>query len=298
MPTQLPRLSEDRLRPLLAAHAAATSARAGKTALGLALFGLAVAAASWSAGVDPVKLFAHIDRFGSYFVRLAHFDSGDYTGQIVLSHPGEWMWGLKRWLRLLVETLAIAYAGTLVGALGGFVFSFFAARNLARSPATRWLAVRFLEFCRTVPDLVFALIFVYAFGLGALPGVLAVAIHTQGALGKLFTEVVENADMRPVEGLVASGGSWVETIRFAVLPQILSNFVSYTLLRFEVNVRGAAVMGFVGAGGIGVDLMEAIRKFYYADVSAMLVLIIATVMLIDWLTEALRHRLIGREATR
>ena len=298
MPTQLPRLPEDRLRPLLAAHAAATAARAGKTAIGLVLFGLAVAAASWSAGVDPTKFLANIDRFGSYFVRLAHFDAGDYVGQIVLSHPGEWMWGLKRWLRLLVETIAIAYAGTLVGALGGFVLAFFAARNLARSSTTRWIAARFLEFCRTVPDLVFALIFVYAFGLGALPGVLAVAIHTQGALGKLFTEVVENADMRPVEGLVASGGSWFETIRFAVLPQILSNFASYTLLRFEINVRGAAVMGFVGAGGIGVDLMEAIRKFYYADVSAILVLIIATVMLIDHLTEALRHRLIGREATR
>ena len=95
-----------------------------------------------------------------------------------------------------------------------------------------------------------------------------------GALGKLFSEVVENIDMKPVEGVIATGGNWVQAIRFAVLPQVLSNFVSYGLLRFEINVRGAAVMGFVGAGGIGQDLIEAIRKFYYSDVSAILVLLI------------------------
>ncbi len=293
MPTTISRLSDDRLAPLARDYDDAMRTRRNQTLIGGSVLLVAIVAASVVAEVDLPKFFGHIDTVGSYLNRLAHFDGGDYAGQVVLAHPGEWMWGLKRWGRLLFETILMAYAGTALGALGGFVFSFFAARNLARSPRTRWLAARFLEFCRTVPDLVFALIFVYAFGLGAMPGVLAIAIHTQGALGKLFTEVVENADMRPVEGTTAAGASWVQTIRFAVLPQILSNFVSYSLLRFEVNVRGAAVMGFVGAGGIGVDLMEAIRKFYYADVSAMLVLIIATVMAIDYLTEMLRHRLIG-----
>ncbi len=118
--------------------------------------------------------------------------------------------------------------------------------------------------CRTVPDVVFALLFVIAFGLGPMVGVLAIAIHTTGALGKLFAEVVENIDMRPVDGLSASGASWVETVRFAVLPQVLSNFASYALLRFEINVRGAAVLGFVGAGGIGQEFLAAIRNFYYA----------------------------------
>jgi phosphonate transport system permease protein len=125
--------------------------------------------------------------------------------------------------------------------------------------------------------------------------VLALAIHTMGALGKLFAEVVENIDMKPVEGAVATGAGRLTSIRFAVLPQVLSNFASYALLRFEINVRSAAVMGFVGAGGIGADLMVAIRKFYYTDVSAMLLLIIATVMIIDLATEWLRHRLIGLE---
>ena len=137
----------------------------------------------------------------------------------------------------------------------------------------------------------FALLFVVAFGLGPMPGVLALAIHTMGALGKLFAEVVENIDMKPVEGATATGANLVSTIRFAVLPQVISNFASYALLRFEINVRGAAVMGFVGAGGIGQDLMEAIRKFYYSDVSAILLLIIVTVMVIDLAHRAAAARL-------
>ncbi len=140
-----------------------------------------------------------------------------------------------------------------------------------------------------MPEIVFALIFVVAFGLGPMPGVLAIMIHTAGALGKLFSEVVENIDMKPVEGIIASGGSRWQAIRYGVVPQVLPNFASYALLRFEINVRGASVMGFVGAGGIGQDLIEAIRKFYYSDVSAILLLIIATVMVIDILTERLRH---------
>jgi phosphonate transport system permease protein len=134
-----------------------------------------------------------------------------------------------------------------------------------------------------------------AFSLGPLPGILALAIHTTGALGKLFAEVVENIDMKPIDGVVSTGGSWLDKVRFAVLPQVASNFVSYALLRFEINVRGAAVLGFVGAGGIGQDLLEVIRKFYYADVSALLVMIVATVMLIDAVTERVRHKILGQE---
>ena len=133
---------------------------------------------------------------------------------------------------------------------------------------------------------------------GLVYGVLALALHTMGALGKLFSEVVENIDMKPVEGLTASGASRIQAIRFAVLPQVLSNFASYGLLRFEINVRGAGVMGFVGAGGIGQELLVAIRNFYDADVSAILLMIVATVMAIDLGTERLRHHLIGPEGAR
>ena len=192
--------------------------------------------------------------------------------------------------------MLIAYVATLTGIIGAFAAAAPASRNLMRRAWVRFAVRRSLEFCRTVPDIVFALIFVAAFGLGALPGVLAIAIHTTGALGKLFTEVVENIDMAPVEGVASTGASWLSQVRFAVTPQVLSNLVSYALLRFEVNVRGATVIGFVGAGGIGQDLIVAIRKFYYSDVSAMLLMIIATVMAIDMLSARLRHRLLAMES--
>jgi len=211
------------------------------------------------------------------------------------SDLAEWYWGLKGWLKLLWQTVLIAYVGTVLGAIGAFLFCFAAAANLGRSAWLRFAVRRYLEFCRTVPEIVFALIFVIAFGLGPLPGVLAIAIHTMGALGKLFSEVVENIDLKPVDGVTATGGGWWQIVRFAVVPQVLSNFASYALLRFEINVRGASIMGFVGAGGIGQDLIEAIRKFYFTDVSAILLLIIVTVMLIDYGTERLRHALLSLE---
>ena len=296
MPTTLPRLPDDRLRELLALHATALRRTRLRVVLAAALLVTIVAAAGWFANVDLVKMVGRIGTVGDYFARILVFDGGDYSGRFVLVAPGEWMWGWVKWTRLIVDTLLIAYVGTLLGAIGGFFLSFLAATNLGRSAWIRVSVKRFLEVCRTVPELVFALIFVIAFGLGALPGVLALAIHTTGALGKLFTEVVENIDMRPVEGTTASGASWWQTVRFAAVPQVLANFASYALLRFEINVRGASVMGFVGAGGIGQDLIEAIRKFYYADVSAILVLIIATVMVIDLLTERLRHRFVDVRA--
>jgi phosphonate transport system permease protein len=189
----------------------------------------------------------------------------------------------------------MAYVGTLIGASAALGFCFLASKNVTANASIVFATRRFLEFSRTVPEMVFALIFVVAFSLGPLPGILALAIHTTGALGKLFAEVVENIDMKPIDGMVSTGGSWLHKVRFAVLPQVASNFVSYALLRFEINVRGAAVLGFVGAGGIGQDLLEVIRKFYYADVSALLVMIIATVMLIDAVTERVRHKILGLE---
>ena len=138
-----------------------------------------------------------------------------------------------------------------------------------------------MEILRTVPDLVFALIFVEAFGLGPMAGVLALALHTSGALGKQFFELVENIDPKPMDGILASGGSKLHAIRFAVLPQIIAGLASYTVLRFEINVREASVLGYVGAGGIGFKLLEAIRKFYYSDISAILVMLMLTVFAIE-----------------
>ena len=260
---------------------------------GTVVFAL-VLAAGWIAEVRPGLFIDNIHKFPNYIGRIFVLDSGPMTGRFVLFDIPGWFWGFGKWLRLLLDTLLIAYVATVLGAAFGFVASFFAAGNLGVSPPLSFAVRRFLEFCRTVPELVFALIFVLAFGLGPIAGVLAIIVHTTGALGKLFYEVIENIDQKPVEGIMSSGASWTTTMRFAVVPQVLANFVSYGLLRFEINVRGASVMGFVGAGGIGQDLIEAIRKFYYPDVSAILVLIIATVAVIDLVTERIRHRFIAQ----
>ena len=291
MSSPVVQLPEAQLRPLLAAYEASVRVRRRNTLLGFGVLLVAIGLSSVSAEISPSLFAAKIGNFTSYIGRLFHLESG----ALVFTDPVEWYWGLARWVRLLGETLLMAYVGTVLGAVGAFFLCFLAAANAAPS---RWLRIavrRFCELCRTVPELVFALMFVISFGLGPVAGVLALAIHCLGALGKLFAEVIENIDMKPVEGVTATGAPWHVAMRFGALPQVMSVFVSYTLLRFEINVRGAAVIGFVGAGGIGMDLLEAIRKFYYSDVSAILVMIVITVALIDTLTGMVRHRLIGLE---
>jgi phosphonate transport system permease protein len=294
MPTATIRLPDATLRERMVPYRMVQAERRRTTLMGVALLLIAAALAGWVAEIDMGKLLQNAYRFTDYLKRIFFFD----TGASVFSDLGEWFWGLSKWTRLLIDTILIAYLGTFFGAIFAFFLCFAASANLARHPGIRFLTRRFLEFCRTVPEIVFALIFVVAFGLGPVPGVLAIMIHTTGALGKLFAEVVENIDMKPVDGITAAGGNRWQAIRYAVVPQVLPNFASYGLLRFEVNVRGASVMGFVGAGGIGQDLVEAIRKFYYADVSAILLLVIATVVVIDLLTETIRHRFIASESGR
>jgi phosphonate transport system permease protein len=268
--------------------------RRGRTLLVIACIVAAMLLASVSAEVSPMRFIDNIGRFPSYIIRLFQLENG----QPAWTDFTEWFWGLPRGLRLLGETLLMAYVGTLLGAVGAFGLAFLSAANVGPSGWLRFAVRRVCELCRTVPMLVFALLFVIAFGLGPMAGVLAVVIHTLGALTKQFAEVVENIDMKPVEGVSSTGASWDVAMRYGVLPQVTSNFVSYTLLRFEINVRESAVMGFVGAGGIGQDLIEAIRKFYYTDVSAILLLILVTVAIIDTLTSKVRHQLIGREEWR
>jgi phosphonate transport system permease protein len=259
--------------------------------LGAAVLFAALVLASIGAEVNLRTLFAHFGNFVSYFNRIFTLENGAR----VWTDFGEWLWGFRKWSLLLGETMLISYVGTLFGAILAFALNFFAAENTSPAPWLRVAVKRFMEFCRTVPGIVFALIFVIAFGLGPMAGVLAIAIHSTGALGKQYSEIVENIDMKPVEGVRSTGASWLACMRFAVLPQVAAGFAGYSLLRFEINVREASVMGFVGAGGIGQELIVAVRKFYYSDVSAILLMIVVTVFVIDIGTGWIRGRLFGKD---
>jgi phosphonate transport system permease protein len=285
-------LPGQQLAALNAAYRRTVARKRLRIALGALVFLAALAVAALGAEVNLKTFFTYLGNFVSYFDRILKLDDGSR----VWTNFGEWFWGWQKWLKLLGETLLISYVGTLIGTVLAFLLNFFAAENTSPASWLRFVVRRLLEFARTVPGIVFALIFVIAFGLGPMAGVLAIAIHSTGALGKLFSEIVENADMKPVEGVRSTGASWVSCMRFAVLPQAMAGYASYALLRFEINVREASVMGFVGAGGIGQELVVAIRKFYYSDVSAILVTIIITVFIIDIGTGWLRGRLFGKEA--
>jgi phosphonate transport system permease protein len=283
-----------RLEVLLADYQREVGRRRRQSLLVLAILAILIAIAGRFGEVDLNNLFQNISNFTSYFGRIVPKLTVANFGADV----ADWYWNVTGWLKLLLDTVLIAYLGTLIGAGGAFTIAFFAAANLAPSNVLRWSIKRIFEFCRTVPDLVFALMFVSAFGLGPLAGILAIAIHTFGTLGKLFTEAIENIDMKPVEGVRSTGSRFIETVRFGALPQVMSGFASYTLLRFEINVRSGSVVGMVGAGGIGQDLFVAIRKFYYTDVSAILLMIIVSVAVIDLVTERIRHRLSGQGKSR
>jgi phosphonate transport system permease protein len=285
-------LPNHQLAALNDAYRKAVARKRLRVALAVALFIVLLVVAAFGAEVNLRTLFTYFGNFIGYFDRILKLDDGTR----VWTNVGEWFWGWRKWLRLLGETLLISYVGTLVGAVFAFALNFFAAENTSPAPWLCFVIRRLLEFARTVPGIVFALIFVIAFGLGPMAGVLAIAIHSTGALGKQFSEIVENADMKPVEGVRSTGASWLSCMRFAVLPQVVAGYASYALLRFEISVRDASVMGFVGAGGIGQELVTAIRKFYYSDVSAILVMIVVTVFCIDIGTGWLRSWQFGKEA--
>lgn len=277
------------MRPAgLGALLAHERARRRRGAVGLLVAAACLGGAAWVTDLDVTRVVDGLPKMGDFLgrlvppVRLAH----------LRSDLAEWYWGLGTWLGLLGTTLLMALLATGLGTLGGGPLSFLAARNLSRGWVC-WLTRRVLEIARAVPDLVWALVFVFAFGLGPLAGVLAIAVHSLGAQGKLFAEANENVDLQPVEGVRAAGGRWVDEIVYGVLPQVLPNFVSYTFWRLEINVRLATIIGFVGAGGIGVELYDAIALNYIADAGAILLLVVLTVFVIDAVSERLRLALAG-----
>jgi phosphonate transport system permease protein len=195
----------------------------------------------------------------------------------------------------LIETVNIAAVATLIGAIIGLFLSLFSTRGLAFWPAGIPLFRRSMDIMRAMPEIVIALVLIFIMGAGPIPAMIAIAIHTSGALGKLFSEVNENCDMKPVDGLASVGASWGQRMWFGVFPQVIQNYFSYALLRFEINIRASAILGFVGAGGIGYDLRNTISwgKGRYDDATAIFMLLFLTIVLVDQLSSVVRNRVLG-----
>lgn len=192
------------------------------------------------------------------------------------------------YLEEMVITVHIAVWGTVLAIVCAIPFGLMSAENLVPS----WVyqpVRRLMDACRAINEMVFAMLFIVAVGLGPFAGVLALWVHTTGVLAKLFAEAVEAIDPRPVEGVRATGANPLEEILYGVIPQVLPLWISYSLYRFESNVRSASVLGIVGAGGIGVILHEAIRGFEYAQTAAVLIIIIVSVTLLDLASARIRQ---------
>jgi phosphonate transport system permease protein len=281
-------------------------ARQMETALIVAIIVLLfVISAVWT-DFSPVRVAEGLPRIGEYFGKLFSVEPARGAAPVPVlawNHLFEgvkqpqsfayWFYRINVYVALLWQTVQMAIVSTVMGFTMAFVLSFPATRTLLDNSVIVFCMRRMLEALRSVPQVVLAFILVWPFGIGPLAGILAIGIHSTGALGKLFSELNENADLKPVDGIRAVGGSWLAQIRYGVVPQILPGFLSYALLRFEINVRSSTIIGFVGAGGIGQELMRVISFNIYEEVSAIVILILLLVVVLDLASERIRHRFIG-----
>lgn len=216
---------------------------------------------------------------------------GWITMMMIPPDPGS---SLSLYLRALGETLSIALLGTTLAALFALPVSLLAARNIVPSGFFRFPVRRFLDSIRGVDTLIWALVWINVVGLGPFAGVLAIAVSDFGAFGKLFSEAIEAADQKEVEGIRASGGSALHEIRFGLMPQVLPVIAGQVLYYIESNTRSATIIGIVGAGGIGLQLAEQIRVLEWQKVSFLILMILIAVAAIDFISSKLRFAIIGR----
>jgi len=237
---------------------------------------LALLAASWNgADMRPLDLLRDSANMAIF---AASFFPPDFR---------EW----RMYVQEMVVTLEIALWGTFLAVICAVPLGLLSSSNVV----PRWVyqpVRRLMDAARAINEMVFAMLFIVAVGLGPFAGVLALWVHTTGILAKLFSEAVEAIDPQPVEGIRATGASALEEILYGVLPQVLPLWISYSLYRFESNVRSASVVGMVGAGGIGVVLWEIIRGFQYAQTCAVMIIVVVTVTLIDLVSARIRKALI------
>jgi phosphonate transport system permease protein len=238
----------------------------------VALLAWAWAPAEMYRVVDLVRDWRNMAEFGSAFLRPNFHDWDGYLADMVV-------------------TIQIAVWGTALAVLLGAPFSILSAANIC-PPWVVQPVRRIMDACRAINEIVFALMFVVAVGLGPFAGVMAIAVHNLGVFAKLFSEAVESIDPRPVEGIRATGARRTQEVIFGVIPQVMPLWSSLTLYRLETNVRSATTLGIVGAGGIGQTLYESIRSFHYGETAAQVIVVVVTVMAIDLLSARLRKALV------
>ncbi|ODT58088.1 MULTISPECIES: phosphonate ABC transporter, permease protein PhnE [Paracoccus] len=231
---------------------------------------------------------------GGFWVGLSSV--GDFPADVVseavakfANLPGH----MVRALPAVVETLNIAVVATLLGCMAGTALAMGATRGLARWPRLVPLMRRISDVFRAVPEIVIALVLIFILGGGPVPAVIAIAIHTAGAMGKLFSEVNENVDLKPLDGLASVGATWSQRIWLGVIPQVAPNYLSYALLRLEVNIRASAILGFVGAGGIGYELRNAMTfgQGKFDQAAAIFLMLFAAIVVVDQISGLARNRL-------
>ena len=218
-------------------------------------------------------------------------------GAVVVAQlfPPKGFENLPTFIKVMGETIAMAFIGTLLGAIVAFPLSFFASKNMTRSRPVQFGTRRFADLLRSFDYLIWALIFVRAIGLGPLAGIMAIAIVETGTFIKLYSEAIENLDRKQIDGVTVAGGNGLQRIRFGVLPQVLPMMLSNTLYMFEHNVRSASILGIVGAGGIGFLLADRLRAYELQEACLIIILVVLTVYAIDYLSQVLRYYLIGAE---
>jgi phosphonate transport system permease protein len=210
-----------------------------------------------------------------------------------------YVWGdfyIPEYFELMIITINIALVSTIIAFIFAVPLSFFAARNLTKNWPLRIFTKRLMEFLRAFPEIVIAGLFSAILSIGPVAAIIAITLHTIGALGKLFYEVAENIDMKPDEGMRAVGANWLERVRFAALPQVMPNYASYALLRLEINVRASTIIGAVGGGGIGEELKLSISRGFGAKTVALVLLLFVTIVAVDQFSAWLRRRLVGEHA--
>lgn len=285
------------------------------------IFGLLVLLAAFISSVQ----FANDSNAGHFFDRLPHLF--DFVSWLIPrdwndiwralfdiaspNDPGtggeEWnfplgrvyVWGgfyIPEYFELMIITFNVALVSTIIGFIFALPLSFMASKNLTPAKPVRIVVKRVMEVLRAFPEIVIAGLFAAIVSIGPVSAIIAVGLHSIGALGKLFYETIENADMKADEGIRSVGASWSERVRFAALPQVLPNFMSYALLRLEINVRVSTIIGAVGGGGIGDELKLSISRGFGAKTLALILLLFLTILAVDQFSAWLRKRLVGEHA--